>query len=180
MVQSDMSTATRIFLTGRPGIGKTTVVLRTVELLGDIDLVGFYTRECRQQGKRVGFEAVGLRTKNRCVLAEVGNRGGPRVGRYVVCADAFARFLVTEFDRWRDAQLVILDEVGKMECLVAEFVPLVQDVLASTLPVLGTVAERAGGFAAEVRRRPDVELIRVTTENRDRLPEPLVPRFDRR
>ncbi len=180
MVASGQGKPTRIFLTGRPGVGKTTVVLRTVEALRPMALVGFYTRERRRGGERVGFEAIGLRSGLCRPLAEAKPGAGPRVGRYLVCTDAFSELLAAEFAaEWRVAELIVLDEVGKMECLLPEFVTLVREVLHSGIAVLGTVAERAGGLPAELRRSPLVELIRVTVANRERLPEELARRFRR-
>jgi len=49
-----------LLLTGHPGCGKTTVLERALEHLGDLRLAGFVTLELREHGQRVGFEAVGL------------------------------------------------------------------------------------------------------------------------
>ena len=42
-----------ILLQGLPGIGKTTIIEKLAELLKNI--AGFYTKEIRQNGERVGF-----------------------------------------------------------------------------------------------------------------------------
>ena len=60
-----------ILLTGRPGVGKTTVVRRVVEALTEVDgsngpragaaiASGFYTQEMRVEGQREGFRAITL------------------------------------------------------------------------------------------------------------------------
>ena len=48
-----------LLLTGRPGVGKTTVVRRVVERLSR-PTGGFYTCELREGGRRTGFEIVTL------------------------------------------------------------------------------------------------------------------------
>ena len=42
--------------------------------------------------------------------------------------------------------------------------------LDGPVPVFATVAAKGGGFIARVKARPDVEIVAVTVENRDRLP----------
>src|SRR5919202_3817067 len=74
---------TILLLTGPPGFGKTTVIRRLVERLGDLRLAGFYTEEVREQGQRVGFEAVTL-SGRRALPAHIRSRSRHRVGRYGV------------------------------------------------------------------------------------------------
>jgi nucleoside-triphosphatase len=73
-------------LTGPPGCGKTMVIRRLAGRLGDLRLAGFYTQEVREQGRRVGFEAVSL-SGRRALLAHVRSRSRHRVGRYGVAPE---------------------------------------------------------------------------------------------
>ncbi len=75
-----------LLLTGLPGCGKTTVLERVAEQLGDLRLAGFLTLELREHGQRVGFEAVGL-GGSRVILAHVRFRAPVSVGRYGVEPD---------------------------------------------------------------------------------------------
>jgi nucleoside-triphosphatase len=54
-----------------------------IERLDGLRLAGFYTQEIREQGLRVGFEAVFL-SGQRALLAHVRSRSRQRVGRYGV------------------------------------------------------------------------------------------------
>ncbi|HEV8472853.1 MAG TPA: nucleoside-triphosphatase [Methylomirabilota bacterium] len=60
----------RILLEGRPGSGKTTAVARLVDLLRaeGVAVSGFFTRELREGGERVGFALIwlGLSSVGRC------------------------------------------------------------------------------------------------------------------
>ncbi|OYT26400.1 MAG: hypothetical protein B6V02_01730 [Thermoprotei archaeon ex4572_64] len=50
-----------IFITGRPGVGKTTLIKKIINDFKDKHvLVGFYTEEVRQHGVRVGFRITNL------------------------------------------------------------------------------------------------------------------------
>ena len=162
---------TNLLLTGRPGCGKTTVIQRVIERLGDRRLAGFYTRELRRDGRRVGFEAVGL-GGDATVLAHTDFRSSMRVGRYGVELDGFEGLVQEEFgEAGQDVDLFVVDEFGKMECFSRAFVAAASAVLDGPVPVLATIAAKGGGFIAQVKTRPDVELVTVTNENREGLPE---------
>jgi len=57
-----------------------------------------------------------------------------------------------------------------MECLSERFVADMRRVLAGSIPLIATVAERGAGFIAEVKRREDCELWTLTRANRDAMP----------
>ncbi len=162
-----------ILLTGLPGCGKTTVVRKTLELLGGVKAAGFYTIELREGGRRVGFDAVGLGGM-RVPLARAGARAERRVGRYGVLIEQFEQLLTEEFDSsGTEPHLFVVDEIGKMECYSDRFVQVVRRVLDRRQLLLGTIAARGGGFIAEVKARPDIKFVSVTVSNRSDLPQQL-------
>jgi len=71
-------------------------------------------------------------------------------------------------DRGIDVYLV--DEICKVECLSPGCVAAMRTLLDAGRPVVATIGERGGGFIAEVKRRPDVALWRLTHDNRDAVP----------
>jgi nucleoside-triphosphatase len=163
-----------LLLTGPPGCGKTTCLLRLTERLGDLRLAGFSTAEIREGGSRVGFEAVGLSTGRPAVLAHVRSKSRHRVGRYGVETAGLAQLVVMELGRpTAEVDLFVVDEVGKMELFCSEFVDAVPRLLDGPTPVVATVAMRGGGLIAAVKARADVELVELTVGNRDGLPETL-------
>lgn len=172
-----------VLLAGRPGVGKTTVVRRTADRLAGagVDVAGFYTEEVRDaDDRRRGFRGVPLGAGEAVTIADVEIDGEPRVSRYGVDVDAIDRLSDAALDPAAEADLVVVDEIGKMECLSRVFVERVRGLLDGRRPVLATVGAGGGGFRQEVRRRTDVELWRVTEGNRDRLPGELARRLLRR
>lgn len=172
----------RILLTGPPGCGKTTVVLRVLEF-GGRAATGFYTQELRSphgRGARFGFDVVALGGA-RGPLARVG-AAGPQVGRYCVDVESFERIGVSALeDGLADpGTLLVVDELGKMELLSARFVELLPRIFAASNPVLGTILERPHPVADRYRRAPGVEVVRVTSENRDGLAREVAERVGTR
>jgi len=166
----------KVLLTGPPGIGKTTIIRRFLDLTG-VEAGGFYTEEIRRRGERFGF-ALNLLSGRQFVLATVEIRGPWRVGKYGVDLPSFeANALPAIGEAIVGKRLVVVDEIGKMEMLSMSFQQLVRMALNSPAPVLGTILSRPHPFADEVRERPDVHLIEVTRENRDGLPAELAELF---
>ncbi|KUK41574.1 MAG: Nucleoside-triphosphatase [Clostridia bacterium 62_21] len=165
----DMATM-NFLLTGRPGVGKTTVIIRLAALLGG-KAVGFYTAELRAGERRVGFEVATLGGK-RAVLAHVDFASGVRVGKYGVRPESLAAALgeVSAALADRVDKYILIDEIGKMELLSDAFRHLVWQALESPFPVVATILAGPNPFADAVRRRRDVRLIKVTPANRDNLP----------
>src|SRR5262249_10875409 len=150
-----------------------------VERLPDLRPAGFYTQELRGPAVRVprgrvGFEAVGLSSGQRALLAHTRSRSRHRVGRYGVEVTALAQLVGVELVHpAADAGLIGLDEIGKMELLCGEFVDAVRRLLDGPVPVVATVAARGGGLITEAKAREGVRLVQVTPENRDTLPAEL-------
>jgi nucleoside-triphosphatase len=85
---------------------------------------------------------------------------------------AFEQLVLPELARPCD--LMLIDEIGTMECYSAGFVDAARRLLDSPTPVVATVAISGSGFIAEVKRRPDVTIWEVARENRDALPQRVV------
>ena len=159
----------RILLSGRPGVGKTTVVLRVVELVAR-PVRGFVTEEWREGSSRMGFR---LRTfpGTEVVMAQRGRGEGPRVGRYRVDVEAVEEVGVAELRQaLSEEALVVVDEIGKMELLCPAFRRAVEELLESDLDVLATVTRSPLPFVRKLLARADVALVEVRRDNRDSLP----------
>lgn len=167
-----------VFVTGRPGVGKTTVIRRTVEELEKMGYTcgGVSTPEIRIGGIRVGFEIVDLATNSRGILAHVDNPDGPRIGRYKVNLNDIRRVGVNAIEEAiKKADYIVIDEVGPMELLSREFRETVVSAINSRKPVLGVLHWKAQfPLVKEVKSRSDVRVYEITPQNRESLHRTLV------
>ena len=151
-----------------PGVGKTTLVRNLIQRLEGFHPAGFYTQEIREKGIRKGFELVGL-DGGRSLLSHVGFKSRFRVIKYGVDVSGFEEFLDSQPFFIPETDLVLIDEIGKMECFSEKFPRLVTAILDSKTPVLATISRKGQGFIASVKARADVVLMELTQENRDSL-----------
>ncbi len=167
-----------LLLTGVPGVGKTTVIRRVVESLGDRPMRGFLTDEVRHGGRRTGFEITTIDGQS-TILASVDLPSPHRVGRYGVDVAAVDRIVASTLHPINPDDLVVIDEIGKMECLSEAFVTAVRRLLESPQSLLATVALHGGGLITEVKQHPASELWQITVANRNDIPARVVQWFQR-
>ena len=154
---------------------------RAADELSDLKIRGFTTEEIREAGQgaraapcaprvttRVGFR-IDTFDGASAVLAHVKIRSPHRVGKYGVDLTALDRVAADQLSRSR-ADVVFIDEIGKMETLSSNFVKTVESILDSPAVLVATVGLRGGGFIEVVKRRPDVLLWNVSRANRNREP----------
>lgn len=148
-------------LTGSPGTGKTSLIKQAMAGLG-CKAGGFYTEEIRTRGVRQGFRLVTLDGQT-IILAHINLPGPDRVGKYGVDIDSLERVGVSAlYQAGQQCELVIVDEIGKMELLSPDFREAVTRIIDSGKSVLGTIMLNPHPWADSIKQRPGVILVRVT------------------
>ncbi len=154
----------KLFITGIPESGKSTL---TQSLIASYPRKqGFITREMRDNGDRAGFEIVTasgiLQT-----LAHVDIVGPPKVSRYGVDVAGFAA-LLPAIEKFSDADLLYIDEIGQMELYADAFAGFVDRYLAAPNLFIGTISKVfADDNTRRWLRRPDIQLVDIDALGRD-------------
>ena len=157
-----------IFLTGAPSSGKTTVIKKVIAGL-DRPANGFYTQEERIEGKRVGFLMKTLDDR-KGYLAHQDIESDFHIRRYGVSIENIETIAVPSIGPI-NRNIIILDEIGKMECFSEVFKRAALKALDSPNIVIGTITFGGDDFIQGIKKRVDMEILEVTAENRDELPK---------
>jgi len=160
-------------LTGRPGIGKTSLIKQAVARMKG-KAGGFYTEEIRSRGVREGFRLVTLDGQD-AILAHVNIHSPYRVSKYGVDIDNLDRVGVSALHQAaQQCDLVIVDEIGKMELFSANFREAVLQIIDSGKRVLGTIMLNPDPRADAIKRKPQVKVVEVTRANHQEVLEELL------
>ena len=165
----------KFFLTGRPGCGKSTVLMRIIDILKKkgLKVGGFITPEIRKDGKRLGFKVVDIHSGEEGILASVNQKEGPKVGKYRVNLEDFERVALKALDfALNNCDIICVDELGKMELFSEKFKKKIEKILRSPKPAIivlhRNLIENYGKYG---------KVIWVTVENRDKLVEEITKSF---
>jgi len=159
--------------TGLPGCGKSTIIEKIVQRI-DRPSSGFFTREIRDRGQRVGFSITTLDGQHG-ILAHIDIRSSRHVGRYGINLQDIDQIAVPSMVPANDQVVVVVDEIGKMECFSALFRQTLVEALDSANTVVGTIALKGDAFIEAVKKRPNTLVMRVSEKNRDYLVEEFFP-----
>jgi len=157
-----------IFLTGAPSSGKTTVIKKIIANL-KYPANGFYTEEERIAGQRVGFIMKTLDDR-KGYLAHQDIKSDFHIRRYGVSIKNIETIAVTSITPVK-RNIIVLDEIGKMECFSEVFKQAALKALDSPNIVIGTITLGGDDFILGIKNREDIEIYEVTLDNRNSLPD---------
>ncbi|RLE66632.1 MAG: hypothetical protein DRJ47_02135 [Thermoprotei archaeon] len=165
----------KILLTGRPGIGKTTALLKIIEECKKMGLKigGMVTKEVREGPSRTGFELIDIATGKKGILASIYILEGPRVGKYRVDLRSLSELgSMSIKNAVLHADIVFIDEIGPMELFSREFQEAVLYAFESRKPLVGTVHRKAKNFKFTrfILDKYKPQIIELSYENRNKVP----------
>jgi nucleoside-triphosphatase len=153
-----------ILITGKPRTGKTTLIKKIIRACGPA-CGGFYTEEMTKGGERRGFL---IRTTNGTegVLAEKGQKSPHRLGKYGINRANLEQIGVGAVEKaLQEKEIIVIDEIGKMELFSQKFKGVVMKALDSKKKVVGVIHLAKWPFLNAIRERDDILLLEVDGEN---------------
>jgi nucleoside-triphosphatase len=160
---------TNIIVTGPPGSGKTRLIQKIVEDFKRQGIVvgGLLTPEVRVGAERTGFNILDVLTGDKGLMADASYQSDIKVGRYGVNLDVIRKIGVNALTRAQSkCDVIVIDEIGKMELYSREFQDAVEQALSSEKPLIGTIGERLRHpFAMRIKEMPTVKVMTLTRSN---------------
>ena len=166
----------KIGITGMPSVGKTDTLIKIIEALEEHGYVveGMITEPIIEKKKRVGFYVTDWQTKDREVFAHINFEMKDKVGKYGVDVTALEMIGVPAIEKAitnEEVNIIVIDEIGKMEMLSEKFCEMVIEALDSDKPIMVTLHKKSRTpLLQDVRRRDDIRILEVTPVNRNLLP----------
>jgi len=170
----------KILLTGKPGVGKSTILQKVKHGL-EKGFTGIIVREIRENGHRVGFESVNPKGERRIFSHAFLFKSEFVVGkRFFVDIEAIDSFVVPEIKRGLNDPdaLLFIDEIGRMQAFSENFLSTIDEALNSDADILGTIVFDPEPWSLKFKEHPQVILVTVTQQNRDDLPDALLTIFN--
>ncbi len=165
----------KIGITGVPGSGKTTVVKKAIELLKDEFQVGGIITEEIRNDSREGFMLIDISTGKSAILASKDIQSRYRIGKYGVDIKVLDELGVSALDEALNKDIIIIDEIGKMEMESRKFVEKVREILHMEKNLIMTLNKKSRNpLLQEIRRMDDIRFLEVTVVNRNVMPYKIV------
>ncbi|GIP36492.1 nucleoside-triphosphatase [Paenibacillus sp. J2TS4] len=155
-------------LTGKPRMGKTTLIKKLINEIGTDICGGFYTEEIINSNDRIGFRCVSVVSGESVEIANVENPSKTRIGRYGVDVEKFEHFAIKILqDSLSTKKIIIIDEIGFMQMLSASFQKIVQEIVSDNHIVVGTIPLDSHPEIDKIKYLKEVKIISLNEFNRE-------------
>jgi len=155
-----------LLITGKSGIGKSTVLAKVAELLEPRVISGFLSPRNQDGLTAQGWKIVGFSGVTG-IVAHPDIEGHRRMGSLGVDMELFDRCVGSENGTLSESDLVIIDEIGIFSDWSDIFRNYVIRAMNADVPVVAIVRQKQGEFSDQIKRRTDVEIWTTTEQNSD-------------
>ena len=173
-----MVTSIKIGITGLPGAGKTNALLRVIEMLSsdEIKIGGMINEPIVEGRKRIGFTVRNIMTGESLTFAHTEFESKIMIGKLgidiVKLEEVGVKAIMSACE---ECDIIVIDEVGKMEVESQAFIDAVKFALDADKPMIITLHKKSRNpLLQDIRRRDDVRILEVTPTNRNLLPHKIL------
>lgn len=160
-------------ISGMPGVGKTSLLKAILSRLS-LSAGGFISEEIREGKERVGFSLKTLDGKAG-ILAHKNIPTTHRFGKYYINLDDLEKIAVQSIEEAiAYKELIVIDEIGKMELFSPLFRQAVIRALDCSKPLLATLHRGDDHFLKSIRQREDTIVFWLTPNNREEVLEKIL------
>lgn len=177
----------KIGITGLPRSGKSAVMQKVLEMLVDerkreismrggdpetLIIAGMKTEPIIESGEKLGYKVVDLVTGDEAVMAHKTYDSRLRVLGFGIDTEALESVALPAIERAKEeAEVIVIDEIGKFAVESEAFVNAVRGVLEIDKPTILTLHKKSRHpLLQDIRRRDDGRILEVTPVNRALLP----------
>ncbi len=161
-------------ITGRPGIGKSTVCRKVIDLLREqgFKIGGVICPEVRVGRSRIGFKIIDLMSNKEGWLAHINFNTGIKVGRYHVNLNDLESIGISAINNAiNQADVIVIDEIGPMELKSMRFKEMIFKAFNCEKPIISVVHWKLSRWLISATKHLEVKVYEVTFSNRNWLHE---------
>lgn len=159
----------KILVTAPPRTGKSTLISKIVKKLDNYKIAGFYTEEIRESDERIGFKIKTLDGVEG-ILASIYVESDLKISRYNVDLETFEAICIPCLEKaLKDADIIVIDEIGPMQIFSERFKNLLLDIVKSNKTVLASIFLSSYEWIDDYKKNKEFEIIEINAENRDEL-----------
>ncbi|MGG0188470.1 NTPase [Bacillus rhizoplanae] len=155
------------FLTGKPRVGKTTVLKKIINEIGIENFGGFYTEEIVENSNRTGFKIISLDGEE-SVIADINSNSDIRVGRYGVNVSEFESIAIQSIQN-NARKIIVIDEIGPMQIASPKFLSTINQFMKSSQTVLGTIYYASHPKIDKFKSNSGMKIYNLTQKNHNEI-----------
>ena len=169
----------KILITGPPRCGKSTLIVKLIEYFSNRNYTihGFLTPEVRKDGNRIGFDIEDINSGERRKLARIGNYNTKyKLGRYHIFLEEFENLISKLEDIvFHKRELLVIDEIGKMELFSRKFQNLITEFFHSDIKIIATIGQKIQhSLKDSLLKIPDIVVFSLSRQNQQEIFEKII------
>ncbi|MFX1496171.1 MAG: nucleoside-triphosphatase [Promethearchaeota archaeon] len=169
----------KILITGPPRCGKSTLIKKLISYYKSKNYViaGFLTPEIQKEGKRLGFDIEDIQSGEFSLLARKGVYDTKyRLGNYSIFIEEFDTYLKDlNFRNLQNVDLLIIDEIGKMELNSQLFLSFLKKMFNSKVRIIATIGQKLKHtIKSELLNLPSIKLFLLNLNNQQEIFEKIL------